>query len=148
MDLLKSPTMIKSLQIKQQVVQQQVQKLKETYDNPEQRNPYKFMQETIDEAKLKIEKMQQTPQILDSLTENDHRKKYLKAENKLLRESLKRMSDNVNTLIEKMNQESFKKEKLLQSPNKNQVVSPEHLLKAKVHSNVLEYEVFNSDKAI
>jgi hypothetical protein len=33
----------------------------------------------------------------------------LKAENKLLRENLKRMSDNVNVLIEKMNQESMKK---------------------------------------
>ena len=29
----------------------------------------------------------------------------MKAENKLLRENLKRMSDNVNILIEKMNQE-------------------------------------------
>ena len=33
----------------------------------------------------------------------------MKAENKLLRENLKRMSDNVNVLIEKMNQESLKK---------------------------------------
>ena len=33
----------------------------------------------------------------------------MKAENKLLRENLKRMSDNVNVLIEKMNQESMKK---------------------------------------
>lgn len=35
--------------------------------------------------------------------QNDKKKKYLKAENKLLRENLKRMSDNVNILIEKMN---------------------------------------------
>jgi len=35
----------------------------------------------------------------------------LKAENKLLRENLKRMSDNVNVLIEKMNQESMRKKK-------------------------------------
>jgi len=47
--------------------------------------------------------MQQTPQILESLPDNDKKKKYLKAENKLLRENLKRMSDNVNILIEKMN---------------------------------------------
>jgi len=35
----------------------------------------------------------------------------LKAENKLLRENLKRMSDNVNVLIEKMNYEQRKKER-------------------------------------
>jgi hypothetical protein len=41
--------------------------------------------------------------VLDSLTDNDKKKKFLRAENKLLRENLKRMSDNVNVLIEKMN---------------------------------------------
>lgn len=35
----------------------------------------------------------------------------MKAENKLLRENLKRMSDNVNVLIEKMNQESIKRKR-------------------------------------
>jgi len=35
--------------------------------------------------------------------QEDKKKKFLKAENKLLRENLKRMSDNVNVLIEKMN---------------------------------------------
>ena len=59
----------------------------------------------------KIEKMKNTPQILDSLPDDEKKKKYLKAENKLLRENLKRMSDNVNVLIEKMNQESVKRRK-------------------------------------
>ena len=35
--------------------------------------------------------------------QDDKKKKFLRAENKLLRENLKRMSDNVNVLIEKMN---------------------------------------------
>lgn len=53
--------------------------------------------------------MKATPQILETITDNDKKKKFLKAENKLLRENLKRMSDNVNVLIEKMSQESLKK---------------------------------------
>ena len=53
--------------------------------------------------------MKNTPQILESLPDDEKKKKFLKAENKLLRENLKRMSDNVNVLIEKMNQESLKK---------------------------------------
>lgn len=64
--------------------------------------------------------MKQTPQVLESLPDvspkilifqNEKKKKYLKAENKLLRENLKRMSDNVNILIEKMNQEQQRKVK-------------------------------------
>ena len=43
---------------------------------------------------------------------DEKKNKYLKAENKLLRENLKRMSDNVNVLIEKMNQESLKKKRI------------------------------------
>jgi hypothetical protein len=57
----------------------------------------------LNEAKTKIDKMKNTPAVLDSLTDNDKKKKFLRAENKLLRENLKRMSDNVNVLIEKMN---------------------------------------------
>ena len=53
--------------------------------------------------------MKSTPQILENLPDEEKKKKFLKAENKLLRENLKRMSDNVNVLIEKMNQESMKK---------------------------------------
>ena len=75
----------------------------------ERTNPFRFIEAALNEAKTKIEKMKNTPQILESLPDEDKKKKFLKAENKLLRENLKRMSDNVNVLIEKMNQESMKK---------------------------------------
>ena len=75
----------------------------------ERTNPFRFIEQALNEAKSKIEKMKNTPQILESLPDEDKKKKFLKAENKLLRENLKRMSDNVNVLIEKMNQESLKK---------------------------------------
>ena len=48
---------------------------------------------------------------METLPTDDKKNKYLKAENKLLRENLKRMSDNVNVLIDKMNQESLKKKR-------------------------------------
>ena len=75
----------------------------------ERTNPFRFIEAALNEAKSKIEKMKNTPQILESLPDDEKKKKFLKAENKLLRENLKRMSDNVNVLIEKMNQESLKK---------------------------------------
>ena len=75
----------------------------------ERTNPFRFIEAALNEAKSKIEKMKNTPQILESLPDDEKKKKFLKAENKLLRENLKRMSDNVNVLIEKMNQESMKK---------------------------------------
>jgi len=77
----------------------------------ERTNPFRFIEAALNEAKSKIEKMKNTPQILESLPDDEKKKKFLKAENKLLRENLKRMSDNVNVLIEKMNQESLKKRK-------------------------------------
>ena len=55
--------------------------------------------------------MRNTPQIIDSLTDNEKKKRYLKNENKQLRDQLKLMSDNVNMLIEKMNQETLRKQK-------------------------------------
>jgi hypothetical protein len=72
----------------------------------EQPNPFKFIELALNEAKGKIDKMKATPQVLESLTDGDKKKKFLRAENKLLRENLKRMSDNVNVLIEKMNAEA------------------------------------------
>ena len=57
--------------------------------------------------------MKNTQQIVDSLTDADKKKKYLKNENKQLRDQLRAMSDNVNILIEKMNQETLKKKKYL-----------------------------------
>lgn len=59
--------------------------------------------------------MKSTPQVLHNLPDRQKKNKFLKAENKLLRENLKRMSDNVNVLIEKMNQESLKKKKVQQN---------------------------------
>lgn len=49
----------------------------------------------------------------------------MKAENKLLRESLKRMSENVNVLIDKMNSESKRKSRAQEIPN-SKVMSPEN----------------------
>ena len=72
------------------------------------RNPFKFIENAIRDAKQKIQKME-TPAILDQVPTRAEKKKLLNAENKLLRENLKKMSDNVNVLIEKMNQESLKK---------------------------------------
>lgn len=42
------------------------------------------------------------------------KKKFLKSENKQLRDQLKKMSENVNLLIEKMNQETLRKKKFAQ----------------------------------
>ena len=75
-------------------------------------NPFRFIEAALNEAKSKIEKMKDTPQILESLNDDEKQKRFLKAENKLLRENLKRMSDNVNVLIDKMNQESLKKKRV------------------------------------
>lgn len=47
--------------------------------------------------------MRDTPKTIETLNDNAKRKKYLKAENKQLREQLKKMSENVNLLIDKMN---------------------------------------------
>lgn len=51
----------------------------------------------------------------------------MKAENKLLRESLKRMSENVNILIDKMNEESRKKKLATENSSKKEI-DPENLL--------------------
>jgi hypothetical protein len=77
----------------------------------EDRNPYKFIEKTLQEARLKLDKMRDTPKLIETLGENTKKKKYLKAENKQLRDQLKKMSENVNLLIDKMNQEALKKKK-------------------------------------
>ena len=55
--------------------------------------------------------MRETPKLIETITDNQKKKKFLKAENKQLRDELKKMSENVNLLIDKMNQESMKKKK-------------------------------------
>ena len=67
-----------------------------------------------------------------------------------MRESLKRMSENVNVLIDKMNSESKRKSKAQETPNSKGMMSPEnHLSKhQQLHSLLVDQEVHNSDKAI
>jgi hypothetical protein len=50
--------MIKSFQLKLQHQQQLIQKQREQYDNPEQRNPFVFMEQAIQDARSKIDRMQ------------------------------------------------------------------------------------------
>ncbi len=83
--------------------------------------------------------------MIETLNDNTKRKKYLKAENKLLREQLKRMSENVNMLIDKMNQESLKKKKIAQgnAPGNGDLERPGS---QKIRTRQREIE--NTDKAI
>ena len=82
-----------------------------TLGKVEDRNPYQFIEKALDNAKGKLNKMKNNKNFVDSLTDNDKKKKYLKNENKQLRDQLKGMSDNVNALITKMNQETLKRKK-------------------------------------
>ena len=77
----------------------------------ETRNPFKLIENAIHEAKTKIYRMQAS-KIVHQIPSSVEKKKLVQAENKLLREHLKSMSDNVNILIEKMNQESLKKKNI------------------------------------
>ena len=74
-----------------------------TLGQPENRNPYQFIEKALGNAKEKLNKMKNNKNFVDSLTDNDKKKRYLKNENKQLRDQLKGMSDNVNALINKMN---------------------------------------------
>ena len=87
--------------------------------------------------------MKATPQILDSLPDDEKRKKFLKAENKQLRDNLKRMSENVNVLIEKMNQESMRRQKVAALMRDGDTDA-----KSNNGSYLAEREVQNTDKAI
>jgi hypothetical protein len=42
-------------------------KQRQQYEHPEDRNPFKFIEQALTEAKGKIEKMKQTPVILEQL---------------------------------------------------------------------------------
>ena len=50
----------------------------------------------------------ETSDKLSKVSSNYEKKKILKAENKYLQEKMRKMSENVNVLIEKMNYESLK----------------------------------------
>lgn len=82
-----------------------------TLGKVEDRNPYQFIEKALVNAKEKLTKMKNNKNFVDSLTDNGKKKTYLKNENKQLRDQLKGMSDNVNALITKMNQETLKKKK-------------------------------------
>ena len=51
------------------------------------------------------------PDLLDNVPDREEQKRILKAENRMLKANLKRMSGNVSALIEKMRQQSLKKTK-------------------------------------
>lgn len=48
----------------------------------EERNPYQFIEKALNQAKEKLSKMQNTKSFVESLTDNEKKKKYLKSENK------------------------------------------------------------------
>jgi hypothetical protein len=77
--------------------------------------------------------------MVESLSDADKKKKYLKGENRLLRDQLKLMSENVNLLIEKMNEETLKKKKYGGTVKSS--VGPTRIKAA-------EQEIINTDKAI
>eukprot|EP00347_Sterkiella_histriomuscorum_P015656 403356196 len=106
----------------------------------EDRNPYKFIEKTLGEARAKLDKMKGTPQLLETLSDNLKKKKFLKSENKQLRDQLKKMSENVNLLIEKMNQETLRKKRLAGGGNSSRPGSQ------KIRTR--EKEIQNTDKAI
>ena len=108
----------------------------------EERNPYKFIEKTLQDARFKLEKMKETPKLIETLTDNQKKKKFLKAENKQLRDQLKKMSENVNMLIDKMNQESLKKKKMGQAA----AGDPDRPGSQKIKTR--QKEIDNTDKAI
>jgi hypothetical protein len=108
----------------------------------EERNPYKFIEKTLVEARQRLDKMKDTPKLLETIPDNQKKKKYLKAENKQLRDQLKKMSENVNQLIDKMNQEALKKKKLAG----NHPAEGERPGSQKIRTRQKEIE--NTDKAI
>ena len=53
-----------------------------TLGKVEDRNPYQFIEKALVNAKDKLAKMKNSKNFVDSLTETDKKKKYLKNENK------------------------------------------------------------------
>lgn len=114
----------------------------------EERNPYKFIEKTLIDARQKLEKMRDTPKLIETLGDNTKKKKFLKAENKQLRDQLKKMSENVNLLIDKMNQESLKKKRvpIINGGGVTSAADPERPGSQKIKTRQKEIE--NTDKAI
>jgi cysteinyl-tRNA synthetase len=104
----------------------------------EERNPYQFIEKALAQAKDKLDKMKGTKNFIESLTDNEKKKRYLKNENKQLRDQLKAMSDNVNLLIEKMNHEALRKKKMEKDG--------ESVGSTRVRA--ADQEILNTDKAV
>ena len=111
---MKSPTMLKTVLDEKNAAKKRAVRhnpninLSLDLSIPEiQRNPFKFIESAIKEAKEKISSME-TSDKLSKVSSNYDKKKILKAENRYLQEKMRKMSENVNFLIEKMNQESLK----------------------------------------
>ena len=80
--------------------------------DPEQiHNPFKFIESALKDAKARILKTNINEELIDNVPDREEQKKILQAENRMLRQNLKRMSGNVNALIEKMKEQSLKKTK-------------------------------------
>ena len=92
------------------------------------------MQDSIGETRKKIQKMDATPEMLEAMPDNATRKKYLAAENKVLRASLHKMSAHLNNLLNKVQQENSR--------------SPAKAYAAAAATDVCEAALQNSDKAI
>ncbi len=57
------------------------------------------MQDAITTAKLKLNKMQNTEEMIEMMQTDEERKRFLRAENKVIRESLKKMTGSVGHLV-------------------------------------------------
>ena len=57
------------------------------------------MQDAITTAKLKLEKMLNSDEIIANMHTDEEKKKFLRAENKVLRESLKKMTSSVGNIV-------------------------------------------------
>jgi len=99
-------------------------------------NPYNAIDVTLKVAKEKLAIIKAKSSQLDEIDSPDRKKKFLKNENKQLRDQLATMSDNVNLLIEQMNKETLRKRRL------GLVQNDEVRVKA------AEQEIVNNDKSL
>ena len=99
-------------------------------------------------AKDKLEKMKGTKTLVESLTDTGKKKQYLKSENKQLRDQLKAMSDNVNLLIEKMNQETLRKRKYLNAGPAGATSTQSRSSRGSTRIRAADQEIVNTDKAV
>ena len=75
------------------------------------KNQFREVDLDIQNAKMKLNEMKDTEQVLEEIDDPERQKKYLRQENIILREQLKKMSINVNKVIEFINKEALRKQK-------------------------------------